>query len=123
MFQQPLKLKTSVHLQPYDRRLLKQRVLRAFPGIGEVELVPAELMLAKFRTHLNERGWKVVYLGPNGDPLWFTVGQDSEEIIPTVYTLWKKPDLLPTLTTFSEEIPALTGGEDLSIPKGSLLPP
>ncbi|KAF7964973.1 hypothetical protein HWV62_1294, partial [Athelia sp. TMB] len=114
MFQQPLKLKTSVHLQPYDRRLLKQRVLRAFPGIGEVELVPTELMLAKFRTHLNERGiawlseWKVVYLGPNGDPLWFTVGQDSEEIIPTVYTLWKKPDLLPTLTTFSEEIPALT---------------
>ncbi|KAF7974404.1 hypothetical protein HWV62_12252 [Athelia sp. TMB] len=121
MLQQPLKLKSSVHLQPSDRRQLKQRVLQAFPNVRELELelVPKELMLVGFKTHLDERG--AVYLGPNGDPLWFTIGKDSEEIIPTIYTLWKHPDLLPTLTTVPEEIPALTGGENLSISKGPFL--
>lgn len=37
-------------------------------------------------------------------------------MIPTVYTLWKKPDLLPFLSTPSAVIPVLVGGADLMIP-------
>jgi hypothetical protein len=39
----------------------------------------------------------------------------------TVYTLWKKPDLLPFLSTPSAVIPVLTGGADLMIPGGEWL--
>lgn len=91
----------------------------------------------KFITHLDEPG--VAYLAPgnNGDPLWFTIGKGSEELVPTgaynyfvcsiegsdyliltVYTLWKHPRLLPTLHTPSAVIPVLCGGADLMIPGG-----
>lgn len=76
----------------------------------------------------------MAYLGPGGDPLWFTLGIGSEDLIPTgeiallcsvihssdaiVYTLWKKPDLLPFLSTPSAVIPVLIGGADLMIPGG-----
>ncbi|KAF7980438.1 hypothetical protein HWV62_38282 [Athelia sp. TMB] len=131
MFKKPLSnLKTSAPLRSSDRRKLKQRVLQAFPHIGEQELVPDGLLSIKFSTHLDEPGvsllfvfkalsthrMEVAYLDPNGDPLWFTVGKGSDDLIPTVYTLWKKPDLLPTLTTPAAVIPVLTGGADLMIP-------
>jgi hypothetical protein len=62
---------------------------------------------------------QVVYLAKNGDPLWFSVGKGSDDLIPTAYTLWKKADLLPFLSTPEAVIPVLTGGADLMIPGGS----
>ncbi|KAG1728976.1 uncharacterized protein EDB91DRAFT_1160397 [Suillus paluster] len=117
MFKKPLgNLKTSAPLRSSDRRKLKQRVIQTFsldPDVGE-DLVPEGLMSAKFNTHIDDPG--VAYLGPGGDPLWFTLGRGSEDLIPTVYTLWKKPDLLPFLSTPSAVIPVLVGGADLMIP-------
>ncbi|KAG2031767.1 hypothetical protein BDR03DRAFT_927535 [Suillus americanus] len=117
MFKKPLgNLKTSAPLRNSDRRKLKQYIIRAFSldsDVGE-ELVPDGLLSVKFKTHTDEPG--VAYLGPGGDPLWFTLGIGSEDMIPTVYTLWKKPDLLPFLSTPSAVIPVLVGGADLMVP-------
>ncbi|KAG2107739.1 uncharacterized protein F5147DRAFT_696927 [Suillus discolor] len=117
MFKKPLgNLKTSAPLRNSDRRKLKQHIIQAFslvPDVGE-ELVPEGLLSVKFNTYTDEPG--VAYLGPGGDPLWFTLGIGSEDIIPTVYTLWKKPDLIPFLSTPSAVIPVLIGGADLMIP-------
>ncbi|OAX35496.1 hypothetical protein K503DRAFT_696918 [Rhizopogon vinicolor AM-OR11-026] len=117
MFKKPLgNLKTSAPLRSSDRRKLKQRVIQSFSldsDVGE-DLVPDGLLSVKFKTHTDEPG--VAYLGPGGDPLWFTLGIGSEDLIPTVYTLWKKPDLLPFLSTPSAVIPVLIGGADLMIP-------
>ncbi|KAG2047472.1 hypothetical protein BDR06DRAFT_985159 [Suillus hirtellus] len=117
MFKKPLgNLKTSAPLRNSDRRKLKQHIIQAFslvPDVGE-ELVPEGLLSVKFSTYTDEPG--VAYLGPGGDPLWFTLGIGSEDIIPTVYTLWKKPDLIPFLSTPSAVIPVLIGGADLMIP-------
>ncbi|KAG1725024.1 hypothetical protein EDD22DRAFT_927327 [Suillus occidentalis] len=117
MFKKPLgNLKTSAPLRNSDRRKLKQHIIQTFsldPDVGE-ELVPDGLLSVKFKTHTDEPG--VAYLGPGGDPLWFTLGIGSEAMIPTVYTLWKKPDLLPFLSTPSAVIPVLVGGADLMIP-------
>ncbi|KAF6749553.1 eukaryotic translation initiation factor SUI1 family protein [Ephemerocybe angulata] len=117
MFKKPLSnLKTSAPLRSSDRRKLKQRVITAFnvqPEDGDV-LVPDGIESVKFITHLEEPG--VAYLSKEGDPLWFTIGKGSEDLIPTVYTLWKKDDLLPFLSTPSAVIPILTGGADLMIP-------
>ncbi|KIJ18160.1 hypothetical protein PAXINDRAFT_167424 [Paxillus involutus ATCC 200175] len=71
-------------------------------------------MSLKVATYLNEPS--VIYLSPEGDPLWFTVGKGADDLIPTVYTLWKKYDLLPWISTPAAVIPALVGGADLMIP-------
>ncbi|KAI0830089.1 eukaryotic translation initiation factor SUI1 family protein [Trametes gibbosa] len=110
-------LKTSAPLRSSDRRKLKQRILQSFPVLQPEEgdvLVPDGLQSQKFSTHLEEPG--VAYLSPDGDPLWFTVGKGSDELIPTVYTLWKRPDLLPFLSTPAPVVPKLIGGADLMIP-------
>ncbi|KAJ6476284.1 eukaryotic translation initiation factor SUI1 family protein [Mycena sanguinolenta] len=117
MFKKPLStLKTSAPLRSSDRRKLKQRVVSSY-GIsledGDV-LVPEGILSAKFNTHLSEPG--TVYLSPDADPLWFTVGKASEELIPTIYTMWKLPKILPFISTPAAVIPVLVGGADLMIP-------
>ncbi|KAG1801101.1 hypothetical protein EV424DRAFT_1437242 [Suillus variegatus] len=100
MFKKPLgNLKTSAPLRNSDRRKLKQHIIQTFslvPDVGE-ELVPEGLLSVKFNTYTDEPG--VAYLGPGGDPLWFTLGIGSEDIIPT--------DLIPFLSTPSAVIPTL----------------
>ncbi|KAJ7793012.1 eukaryotic translation initiation factor SUI1 family protein [Mycena olivaceomarginata] len=99
MFKKPLStLKTSAPLRSSDRRKLKQRAIASFglsPEDGDV---------------------LIAYLSSDGDPLWFTVGKGSEDLIPTVYTMWKRPNLLPFLSTPAAVIPVLVGGADLMIP-------
>lgn len=144
-------------LRSSDRRKLRQRVIDTFslqPEEGD-NIVPDGLRSAKFRTHLDEHGVRgftsfclhhrlkqysqIVYLSQDGDPLWFTAGKGSEELIPTgtprlhpslretfltlrshlVYTLWKHRSLLPILTTPARVIPILAGGADLMAPGGT----
>lgn len=117
MFKRPLSnLKTSAPLRSSDRRKLKHRVIATYnvsPEIGDI-LVPEGLMSRRFATNTNTQG--VAYLSPDGDPLWFSVGKDADELIPTVHTLWRKYDLLPCITTPAAVIPVLMGGADLMIP-------
>ncbi|KAF8890698.1 hypothetical protein BD779DRAFT_1516510 [Infundibulicybe gibba] len=118
MFKKPLGgLKTSAPLRSSDRRKLKQRVLATFtnsnPDIGDL-LVPEGIQSVKFSTYQDEPG--VAYLDPEGNPLWLTIGKGSDDLLPTIYTLWKQWDLLPFLSTPSAVIPVLVGGADLMIP-------
>ncbi|KAK7470327.1 hypothetical protein VKT23_001758 [Stygiomarasmius scandens] len=117
MFKKPLhNLKTSAPLRSSDRRKLKQRVINSFSISAEDAdvLVPDGILSIKFSTHLDEHG--VAYLSPDGDPVWFTIGKGSEDLIPTVYTLWKNTKLLPFVSTPKAVIPILVGGADLMIP-------
>ncbi|KAJ6542735.1 eukaryotic translation initiation factor SUI1 family protein [Mycena capillaripes] len=116
MFKKPFSAKTGSPLRSSDRKKLKRRVISSFalsPEDAEV-LVPDGILSLKFDTHLNEPG--IAYLSPDGDPVWFTIGKGSEDLIPTVYTLWKRPKLLPFLSTPAAVIPVLVGGADLMIP-------
>ncbi|KAF8130299.1 hypothetical protein EV363DRAFT_1399469 [Boletus edulis] len=117
MFKKPLSsTKTSAPLRSSDRRKLKQRVVQVYgisPELGDL-LVPEGLMSQKVATYTKDPG--VVYLSSEGDPLWFTVGKGADDLIPTVYTLWKKFDLLPWVSTPAAVIPVLVGGADLMIP-------
>ncbi|KAJ2921759.1 hypothetical protein H1R20_g15340, partial [Candolleomyces eurysporus] len=124
MFKKPLSnLKSLSALRSSDRRKLKQRVMSAFnlsPEDGDL-LVPDGIESVKFKSHLEELG--VAYLSSDGDPLWFTIGKGSDELIPTIYTLWKKDDLLPFLSTPAAVIPILAGGTDLMTPEVVHHPP
>ncbi|KAH9054133.1 hypothetical protein EDB87DRAFT_1676616 [Lactarius vividus] len=121
MFKKPLAdTKTSAPLRSSDRRKFKARTTERFqltPEIADI-LVPDGLLVQKFSAYNGEPG--VLYTSGDGDPLWFSVGKGSslsfDELIPTVYTLWKHPTLLPVLTTPVAVIPVLVGGADLMVP-------
>ncbi|KZS88795.1 hypothetical protein SISNIDRAFT_387553, partial [Sistotremastrum niveocremeum HHB9708] len=102
-------------------------------NLGDI-LVPEGILSVKFRSHTDEAG--IIYLSPKPpyDPLFFTFGKakDDEFIIPTgkssassapVYTLWKCPHLIPTISTPQAVIPKLTGGADLMAPGVITYPP
>ncbi|KAF8346588.1 eukaryotic translation initiation factor SUI1 family protein [Amanita rubescens] len=118
MFKKPLgNLKTVSPLSGSDRRKLKQaRHCNISVYLLKTcdQLIPERIQSVKFSTHVKEPG--VAYLAPDGDPLWFTVGKGSVELVPTIYTLWKKRDLLPIVCTPPSVIPFLIGGADLMIP-------
>ncbi|KAI0052419.1 hypothetical protein FA95DRAFT_1601793 [Auriscalpium vulgare] len=117
MFKKPLSdVKTSAPLRGSDRRKLRARVAQTFALDADAAdlLVPDGLLALKYSAHAGEPG--VLYLAPGGDPLWFTAGKGSDELIPTVYTLWKHPALLPSLSTPAAVIPVLIGGADLMLP-------
>ncbi|KAJ7079590.1 eukaryotic translation initiation factor SUI1 family protein [Mycena belliarum] len=116
MFKKPFSAKTSAPLRSSDRRKLKQRVVAVYSlssEDGDV-VVPEGILSVKFTTHLDELG--IAYLSPDGDPLWFSLGKGSEDLIPSVYTMWKRPKILPFLSTPAAVIPVLVGGADLMIP-------
>ncbi|KZT25055.1 hypothetical protein NEOLEDRAFT_1134285 [Neolentinus lepideus HHB14362 ss-1] len=117
MFKNPLAdLKTTAPIRSSDRRRLKQGIADKFqlsPEDAEL-LVPDGLKSVKFKSHQGKPG--VAYLSQDGDPLWFTLGKGSQDLVPTVYTLWKKYDLLPTITTPEPVIPRIQDGADLMIP-------
>jgi len=71
----------------------------------------------------------VAYLTLESVPLWFTLGKNTDDFVPTgesnmtqslstpetppVYTLWKYPDLLPTLSIAGVKVPAMLHGKFL----------
>lgn len=72
------------------------------------QLVPDGIQAAKFVTHIEEHG--TLYTSDN-QPLWIRLGKGKDDtVVPTVYSLWKFPFLLPTLTTWMPVIEKLIGG-------------
>ncbi|KAI0298457.1 hypothetical protein B0F90DRAFT_1952301 [Multifurca ochricompacta] len=117
MFKKPPgDIKTSAPLKSSERRKLRARIAERFQLTAEIAdaLVPDGLLSQKFSTYNGEPG--MFYLSGDGDPLWFSIGKGSDELIPTVYALWKHPTLLPILTTPAAVIPVLVGGADLMVP-------
>ncbi|KEP52001.1 translation initiation factor SUI1 [Rhizoctonia solani 123E] len=117
----PHKIFTSSALRNSDVKLLRQRVLALFPDSKDkvdIEvLVPKGITSCKFDTHLDETG--TLYSSAEKEPLWFSMGKGGlaqSNLIPTVYTLWKYPALLPTISTPAAVIRVLVGGADLMIP-------
>ncbi|KAJ1948309.1 hypothetical protein IWQ62_006908, partial [Dispira parvispora] len=71
---------------------------------------------AKFLSHIDEPG--MLYLGDKNQPLWFRIdaGNGASCVVPTVYTLWKFPTLLPTFYTHPPVLEKLVSGADLMLP-------
>ncbi|KAF5907291.1 eukaryotic translation initiation factor 2D, partial [Clarias magur] len=96
-------------------RKLKADVSAAFPSLSADdlnELVPnkEELNVVKIYAH---KGDAVTLYVLHRNPMFF---QLEKQLYPTVYTLWRYPDLLPAFTTWPPVIQKLTGGADLMLP-------
>lgn len=78
----------------------------------EERILPA---IIKQTTFKSPRGYSgTIYTDENQTPVWFKT-KDSE-LIPTVYTLWNAPFILPIVHTHPHVIEVLEGGADLMLP-------
>ncbi|KAG8909892.1 hypothetical protein FRC01_006661, partial [Tulasnella sp. 417] len=130
MFKKKHKVKPASALRNSECRKFRAEVAQVFnieqPTVetatdGEAplniaaELVPDGLHTSKFSTNNGDVNG-VVYLDPaTGDPLWFTLGKDTKQLIPTVYTLWKRRFLV-SLSTPGPAMERIQDGADLMIP-------
>ncbi|KAK9386225.1 hypothetical protein V1515DRAFT_572802 [Lipomyces mesembrius] len=126
MFRKKPNIKPLSPVRSSDRRKLLASILSQFniptdalPSEGKDTIVPADIQTAKFIAHsTGETG--IIYVGEEGSkPLWLKL--NDEILIPTVFTLWKCPFLLPIVQTWNPVIEKLRNGADLMLP--GLIPP
>uniref|UniRef100_A0A8C4QN06 Eukaryotic translation initiation factor 2D n=1 Tax=Eptatretus burgeri TaxID=7764 RepID=A0A8C4QN06_EPTBU len=121
MFVKAFRVKSNSALRGSESRKLRTDISTAFPKLSAEQLsclLPGKRELAVLRVIDHHRQILTVYLVA-GEPAFFV---SSGRIVPTVYTLWKVPDLLPTLTTWPPVLTRLAGGADLMLP-GVVIPP
>uniref|UniRef100_A0A1A7YIE1 Eukaryotic translation initiation factor 2D n=1 Tax=Iconisemion striatum TaxID=60296 RepID=A0A1A7YIE1_9TELE len=115
MFAKPFRVKSNTAIKGSDRRKLKADILTAFPSLSAEalsELVPnkEELNVVKIYGH---KGEAVTLYVLHKNPLFFEL---EKQIYPTVYMLWRLPDLLPVFRTWPPVLQKLIGGADLMLP-------
>ncbi|GAN03392.1 eukaryotic translation initiation factor SUI1 family protein [Mucor ambiguus] len=124
MFKKPLaNLKSFSPLRSSDRRRFQNDAYEAYPSVKEIctaateegasptHLMPDDLRSAKFISHTGTAG--VVYKSEK-QALWISL--ENLPPIPTVYTMWQYPNMLPKLYTWGPVVRRLMDGADLMIP-------
>ncbi|CAG8497171.1 330_t:CDS:10 [Acaulospora colombiana] len=122
MFKKPLaSIKPYSPLRSSDRRKFREELIRRYPTLenGESEenksIVPEHVEKANVKTHNGYTG--VLYVDESKHPLWIRLDKDKNEfLVPSVYTLWRNPSILPKIPTFPAVISKLENGANLMIP-------
>ncbi|XP_070563813.1 eukaryotic translation initiation factor 2D-like [Ptychodera flava] len=121
MFHKPFRVKSNTAIKGSDRRKLRADVGQQFPSLSEDdlrEIVPNkdEISVMKVYTHA---GNNVIAYCLHKNPIFFEL---DKRLLPTVYTVWRYPDLIPTFTTWPPVFGNLSGGADLMLPGVVKLP-
>ncbi|TRY72572.1 hypothetical protein TCAL_00197 [Tigriopus californicus] len=117
MFLKAYRVKSNIQMKGSDKKKFKAELRKKFPLLTEErlnELLPTkdEVVLSKIYTF---NGDSVLVYTHQKNPLFFELEKDKV-IFPTVYTLWKYPDLLPSFPTWPLVLPKIANGADLMIP-------
>lgn len=120
MFHKSFRVKSNAAIKGSDRKKWKAQIEEKFSSLTTAdiaELMPSkgEITVSKLFTH---NGAVVNVLSVQKNPLFF---ETDGAIYPTVYLLWRYPDMLPSFTTWPNVIPKLCRGADLMLP-GVILP-
>ena len=115
MFLKSFRVKSNTAIRGSDRRKLRNDILRLFSCVTQElasEIIPnkEDMSVMKITTH---SGQHVTAYTLNGSPIFFQV---ETILYPTVYLLWKYPDMLPVFTTWPNVFEKLSGGADLMLP-------
>ncbi|KAK7207388.1 hypothetical protein BZA70DRAFT_300772 [Myxozyma melibiosi] len=127
MFRKKPNIKPLYPVRSSDRRKLLSAILTAFsldpltlPPETKEQILPSDIRTGKFIAHATgESGHLYVSADDGGRPLWLKLS--DETLVPTVFTLWKCPFLVPIVLTWSPVIEKLRGGADMMLP--GLIPP
>ncbi|KAM3871844.1 eukaryotic translation initiation factor 2D [Diretmus argenteus] len=115
MFAKAFRVKSNTVIKGSDRRKLKADVATAFPSLSAEELselIPnkEELNVVKIYAH---KGDAITLYVLHKNPMFFEL---EKRLYPTVYMLWRYPDVLPAFTTWPPVLQKLIGGADLMLP-------
>ncbi|KAF7824915.1 eukaryotic translation initiation factor 2D [Senna tora] len=116
MFKKAAEAKSHQRLSGADRKKLKRTIKDKFPRASDSDLdalLPpkVEITVAKFQNRVH------VYGVEGGFPMFFDVDGRGSDIFPTVYALWKVPELLPAFMLKGGEVSRFViGGADLMFP-------
>ncbi|KFB49761.1 AGAP011804-PA-like protein [Anopheles sinensis] len=119
MFIKPYKIKSNILVTGSEKKRLRQRVMTQFNRVDDESTTSplAELFgnrtkvcTVKLMTYHDE---PVTVYTSDKRPIFFEV---HGKLLPTVYTLWSCPDLVPAFTTQPAVLPKLANGADLMIP-------
>jgi translation initiation factor 2D len=123
MFAKPFRVKSNTQLKGSDKKKLKLEIRKKFPEyfsapatdvatdpIDAVMTPKDDITVSKVYTYSGE-SFLVYYQLKN--PIFFEPEKDRGNLHPTVYTLWKCPNLLPALTTHPLVQEKLANGADL----------
>ncbi|KAG8071058.1 hypothetical protein GUJ93_ZPchr0006g41808 [Zizania palustris] len=116
MFKKHVDVKALQRLSGADKKKLRRTAKERFPQASESDLdaiLPpkVEVTVAKYPN-------RVLVYGIEGEfPMLFDVDGRGHELFPTVYALWKVPDMLPAFTLKGGEVSRfILGGADLMFP-------
>ncbi|XP_075154197.1 eukaryotic translation initiation factor 2D isoform X2 [Haematobia irritans] len=113
MFLKPFKLKSNAPLKGSDCKKLKQRIQTEFPHTNPDLLVPnkSNVSILKLITYGE---LQISVFCVDKLPMFFE--NEENKLVPTLYSLWQVPDLLPYFTTHPAVLPKLNNGADLMLP-------
>lgn len=116
MFKKAIEAKSHQRLSGADRKKLKRTIRDRFPRASDADidaLLPpkAEITVSKFVNRVH------VYGVEGNFPMFFDVDGRGSEIFPTVFALWKVPEMLPSFILKGGEVSQFViGGADLMFP-------
>ncbi|XP_050363875.1 uncharacterized protein LOC126782630 isoform X2 [Argentina anserina] len=116
MFKKGVEARSHQRLSGADRKKLKRTVRDRFPRASDADidaLLPpkVEVKVSKYQNRV------LVYAIEGGYPMFFDIDGRGKEIFPTVYALWKVPDMLPSFMLKGGEVSRyVIGGADLMFP-------
>ncbi|XP_038718468.1 eukaryotic translation initiation factor 2D [Tripterygium wilfordii] len=116
MFKKAVEAKSHQRLSGADRKKLKRTIRERFRRASDADidaLLPpkAEITVSKFQNRVH------VYGVEGGFPMFFDIDGRRTEIFPTVFALWKAPELVPSFLLKGGEVSRFViGGADLMFP-------
>ncbi|KAH8382003.1 hypothetical protein KR009_001316 [Drosophila setifemur] len=113
MFLKPYRPKSSAALKGSESKKFRQRLEAAYPHVAMDQLVPAKAAVTQVKI-LTHGGVQSMVYCVDKQPMFFEL--DGGQLVPTLYTLWAAPDILPYFTTHEGVLPKLTNGADLMLP-------
>lgn len=121
MFIKPFKTKSNVQIKSTERKKLRSKVEAAFK-ISDDELnrlLPNKSTLNVVKLILHSDQHVTVYTCDRR-PMFFEFSPSGDEnkmvLLPTLYSVWILPEIVPSFTTHPAVLPRLAGGADLMLP-------
>ena len=104
IFTKPFRVKTNTQMKGSDKKKLKAALKKSFPALSDEHLsdllpMKEEIVVSKIFTFTEE---SVLLYIHNKNTVFFEM-EKEKQFFPSVYTLWKIPDLFPTFTTMPGE--------------------
>ncbi|XP_064605248.1 eukaryotic translation initiation factor 2D-like [Liolophura sinensis] len=115
MFFKPFKIKSQTSIKGSDRKKLRAQIAKLYPNLTSEmlgEIIPAKEEMSIMKVYTGSGDSALVYILQK-NPIFFEV---FDKLYPSVYTLWKCPDILPVFATWPPVFGKLAGGADLMLP-------